>query len=200
MGSSVLAAAAVALVLLGACQGPPSDVIALARVRNARKAAADRPRPTRLVVRDPLTGALLEDSGRIDMGSRGHVNDGVQRTWYPGGAPRALREFHGGEPTGHWITWWRTGVLQSSYRFDPDRPTPMVWWHANGLVAAEGPARMGQRTGHWVHFWEHGAPRSEGDYAGGRREGEWVFYDEDGRETWRGRYVAGRRVGEDEPR
>ncbi len=172
-------------------------------MRNSAKARRETPRPERLVVRDPETDQLLVDKHRISLGDRGFTNDGTQRTWYPGGGPKTFREYAHGEPTGHWVTWWPTGLLQSSYVFDPARETPMVWWHANGIVASEGLARNGQRVGPWIYRRENGSLESEGSYAGGERDGAWTFYDEDGRWKERGRYVVGKRVGDweyaDEP-
>lgn len=193
---------ALALGLLApGCRNTKLDAaVALAMSRNQRKARAERPRSERLVKRDPRTGEVLEDRQRTSYGPRGYRNEGPQRTWYPGGAPESYREFAGGEPTGHWVTWWRTGLLRSSYVFDPDRDTRMVWWHANGVIASEGMARMGQRVGPWVYRWEHGAMKSEGSYDGGRRDGPWTFYDEEGAWIERGRYVSGDRVGDWEVR
>ncbi|MEC7233299.1 MAG: hypothetical protein VX015_06370 [Planctomycetota bacterium] len=193
---------ALALGLLApGCRNTKLDAtVALAMSRNQRKARAEGPRPEREVKRDPRTGQVLEDRRRTSYGPRGYRNEGPQRTWYPGGAPESFREFAGGEPTGHWVTWWRTGSLRSSYVFDPDRDTRMVWWHANGVVASEGMARMGQRVGPWEYRWEHGAMKSEGSYVGGRRDGPWTFYDEDGEWTERGRFVSGDRVGDWEVR
>jgi len=136
------------------------------------------------------------DKGRINLGNGSFTNEGPQRTWYPGGVPKTYREYRDGEPSGHWMTWWATGLLQSSYVFDPDRETQMVWWHANGIVASEGLARNGQRVGPWTYRYENGALESQGSYAGGERDGEWTFYGEDGQWRERGRYVAGKRVGE----
>lgn len=149
-----------------------------------------------MVVRDPETKQLLVDKRRIYVGDRGFMNDGLQRTWYPNGSPKAFREYVNGEPSGYWLTWWATGLLQSSYVFDLGRETPMVWWHANGITASEGLARNGQRVGRWVYRSENGVLESEGSYAGGERDGPWTFYGEDGEWAERGRYRMGERIGD----
>lgn len=181
---------------LAGCRSKNLDAtVALAMARNQRKAALERPRQERDVVRDPETGQVLADRRRVTMGRKGFRNEGPQRTWYPGGGPETYREFRGGEPFGHWLSWWRTGALRSSYVFDPDRPTRMVWWHANGIVASEGMALMGQRIGPWVYRYEHGVVESEGEYVDGLKDGEWVMYDEQGEWVEKGRYLGGERVG-----
>ena len=189
-------AALVTLLALGGCRSRLDALESVAYARNARRAQERAADPTRTVVLDPQTGRAVAEAGVLEDGGAGGVNDGPQRTWYPDGTLESDRSYSQGEPVGVWTTYWRTGLLQSSYHFDKSRPTPMTWWHANGIVASHGMARNGQRTGHWIYRYEHGAMRSEGSYANGRRHGEWIEYDPDGDWRERGTYRMGERMGD----
>lgn len=154
------------------------------------------PQKESIVARDPVTKQPREEYNRIDYGDLGHVNDGLQRTWYADGALESYRPYAEGRQVGVWTTYWRTGLLRSWYEFDAASPSPMTWWHANGIVASHGMARNGQRTGHWIYRYEHGPLKSEGAYANGRQHGVWTEYDEEGVWRERGKYVIGKRQGD----
>ena len=90
-----------------------------------------------------VSGAPLEERSYMRMPDGGRPNHGRHSTWYPDGAPRSVRSYHLGEPVGAWWSWWQNGALRSATTFDPERPTRMTWWHANGFVSSEGLARAG---------------------------------------------------------
>ncbi|MEM6674476.1 MAG: hypothetical protein AAF726_16640 [Planctomycetota bacterium] len=184
------------VAILCACSGPPRELVEAAQYRNWRRAQPVEPRFDREVERDPETGQRLVDRGYVEVPGGTRLNHGVHRTWYPNGQPASLREFADGDPIGTWWTWWRvSGLLRSAYEYDPDRATPMSWWHANGRPASSGLALLGKREGPWRFWHENGRLKSEGSFVGGRRNGPWVFYDEDGEWTERGDYRADKRVG-----
>ena len=178
------------------CRQAHGEVIASAFERNARNMRPSEPEEARVVERDPVTGERTADRSFLDTQEGTRLNHGVHRTWYADGMPETLRSYVSGLPTGVWWTWWRTGALRSAYVFDPDRPTRMTWWHANGLLASEGLARNGTRTGPWRYWHENGELKSEGEFVGGRQSGPWVLYGEDGEWRERGRFLKGRRVGQ----
>ena len=52
----------------------------------------------------------------------------------------------------------------------------MRFWHANGQLSAEGPAKNGVRSGTWKFWNADGTLREEGEYAGSLREGDWKVW------------------------
>lgn len=122
------------------------------------------------------------------------VKDGLQRTWYPDGSPRSERRFAAGEPAGVWRSWYQNGVLEQEYEFS-DEPTTMRYYHPDGALSAEGPARRGVREGEWSYWYPSGVLRQRGGYLGGLREGEWTLFYENGGLRSRGPYRADERVG-----
>ncbi len=104
-----------------------------------------------------------------------------------------MRAYDKGKPTGVWWSWWRTGALRSTYVHEPGVPTPMTWWHPNGLLASQGMAVEGRRVGEWTFWHDNGALESRGEMAGGQRVGFWTFFDEEGEWSERGSYLSGKR-------
>ena len=125
------------------------------------------------------------------------VPHGRDVEWYPGGIVRSERCFDRGEPTGKWTTAWPDGSPRSECSFtDPPRPSPMRWWHENGVLSTEGMALNGVRQGTWTSFHANGAKSMQGDYVGGLRQGTWSFWNADGELAERGEFHAGVRVGD----
>jgi hypothetical protein len=108
------------------------------------------------------------------------LREGEELEWWPGGGLRARRSFDHGEPTGTWTTWYEDGTKSSECTLGGDEPLPMRWWHPNGVLATEGPARNGAREGVWRSWHANGKLESEGAYREGRREGPWTFWNDDG--------------------
>lgn len=90
------------------------------------------------------------------------------------------REFLHGEPAGQWRTWWPDGKRRMEAEHGTREPRPMRWWHENGQLASEGPARNGVKEGDWRHYHPNGTLASAGRYSAGERQGEWSFFDERG--------------------
>lgn len=166
----------------------------VATARNARLAAP--PAREHFFVRDPVTGAPEREVSGLYRPDGALIRDGVQREWYPGGALRDELFFEMDTPRGTWRRFWRNGALRFVHEHDPRLPTPMVFWHPNGVVAAKGEAISGLRVGPWVERWPNGALRSKGAWSAGNEAGEWSYYDESGRLVERGRFRSGVKVGE----
>jgi hypothetical protein len=155
------------------------------------------PTETTYTRKDRRTGKVIEFSERRRLASGRTVKDGVERRWYADGALRSERFYDQGEPTGRWKSWWEDGALRSDYTFHPlGEPTVMTWWHPNGRLSAQGPARRGTREGEWTYWYEDGTVREQGSFVLGVKDGEWSFFWEDGSLRSRGRYANGDRVGQ----
>lgn len=133
------------------------------------------------------TRVVVEPDGRVER-------DGPEREFFRGGALQAERFFARGRPIGVWRTWFANGQLRSETNYDSD-PEPNRFWHPNGQLAAEGPARTGLREGRWTYWSEAGLVLREGGYHLGLRAGPWTFW-EQGEKRAEGLYEAGGRVGE----
>lgn len=106
---------------------------------------------------------------------------GRERAYFRGGGLEFERHWVRGLPAGLWLAWWENGTQRSECLFTPDGgESEMRFWHANGVLAAHGPAIHGRRTGFWQFFREDGSLESEGLLLDGLREGEWRFFDDCG--------------------
>lgn len=136
---------------------------------------------------------------RVRVWSDGRVErDGPEREYFPGGGLEAERFFEHDAPTGSWRTWFADGTLRSEVDYGaPGSRVPGVhrFWHANGNLAAEGPAVGGVREGRWSYWSESGVLLRVGDYRSGKRVGLWSFRDERGAKRAEGLYALGARIG-----
>ncbi|MSR63099.1 MAG: hypothetical protein EXS08_11715 [Planctomycetes bacterium] len=134
---------------------------------------------------------LVWSDGRIER-------DGLEREYSATGTLVAESHFEHGVSVGLARTWFDDGRPRSEVDFGTRAApllTPNRFWHANGKLAAEGPALAGVREGLW-HYWnEDGSPAREGGYRSGKRDGAWTFYDEKGVKRAAGLYALGQRVG-----
>jgi antitoxin component YwqK of YwqJK toxin-antitoxin module len=112
------------------------------------------------------------------------------------GTKIAERSFREGEPIGNWSCWWPNGKprMELLYR-GPEQPTTLSWWHENGQLATQGPARNALKDGLWSSWTEAGVLIEQGEYKAGRREGPWSFWRPDGSLLEEGTYTANRRTG-----
>lgn len=165
-------------------------------LRQQKLRTAGLPESRRVVVRDPASREALEVVELARGADGAEVRHGAELRYWPEGTLRSLRSFDRGTPAGLWWSWWRTGALRSAYVHDATKPTPMTWWHPNGLVSAEGMAISGRRVGEWSYYHDNGMLESRGKMGGGMRVGDWTFYDETGEWTERGRFLSGRRTGD----
>jgi hypothetical protein len=181
-------------LLLGSCTSGPTRPPA-----NWRPASAERvpvPERRRSYYDDAASELRREWHVLLHEGGK-TVAHGRDSEWYPGGLVRSERFFDHGEPTGKWMTAWPDGSPRSECSFcDPPRPSPMRWWHANGVLSTEGMALNGVRRGTWTSYHANGAKSMQGDYEGGLRQGVWSFWNADGELVERGEFRAGVRVGD----
>lgn len=173
--------------LLGAClvQRAPPDGPAPEAAHEVRRSY--HPDQT---LRSELS-VLVWSDGRVER-------DGPEREYSPAGVLLAERFFDRDSPTGTWRTWFADGAPRSEVDFGPPGSSAARtnrFWHANGRLAAEGPAVAGVREGRWSYWSESGLLLREGSYRAGRRDGSWSFFDERGVLRSTGAYALGRRVG-----
>ena len=121
---------------------------------------------------------------------------GVEASFWPSGQVKAHREFDHGNPTGHWQTYWIDGMPRSDHAIVPGQGTTMLYYHPNGLPAAEGQAIAGKRTGPWVYWFDTGAVTEKGSYVDGKRDGLWQAFDRAGSPEQPVRYAAGKRIAQ----
>lgn len=177
------------LLLLAACA---PDLERLARV------PPPRPVPEglrRIEQHDPATGVLLAAwSVRYEEGGRA-LKEGQEQRFFASGGLRSLRFWQGGEPVGLWRSFHENGSLEQEHEHCGEL-VPMRFYHENGALAAEGPARNGVKEGHWRFFDEGGGLAREGGFERGARCGVWTLYHPGGALKERGRFEEDHRVGE----
>jgi hypothetical protein len=113
------------------------------------------------------------------------VLHGKDVQYFADGSLEHERQHEHGEAVGLWRSYWPGGTPRMEATYGAKEPQPMRWWHQNGQLSSEGPARNGLKEGAWTFWHENGERASTGKYARGRREGEWSFWNADGtlRET-----------------
>jgi hypothetical protein len=125
---------------------------------------------------------------------------GDDRAWWPEGGIRWQRSYAEGAPRGVWHSWFPSGLLESRVPVDASLSSgelPVaIWWHPNGLRAAEGPVERGVKQGRWRFWRETGTLSEEGEFADGLQHGQWSQWAADGTLLASGRYERGARVGE----
>lgn len=176
------------------CRSKLGVAVGVATERN--RALGAPPKREHFFVRDPGSGTPSEEVSGLYRSDGTFIRDGVQREWYSNGALHWERWFERDVPVGVWTRYWKNGGLRFVHEHDPSAATPMVVWHPNGVVAAEGNAIAGLRVGPWTERWPNGALRSTGEWDAGGEAGLWEYFDESGALTARGRYRSGVRIGE----
>jgi len=180
-------AAALLVLVVGACATPrlppPAEEPPVREVRESVHPGGT-PRSTREL--------LVYPDGRIER-------DGLEREFAADGRLLAERAFARDLPVGTWREWYPDGTPRSEVEFGPPGSVellPSRYWHASGLLAAEGSMLTGVREGEWSYFDARGTLLRRGSYRGGVREGPWSFFRPDGTPEAAGRYERGLRVGE----
>lgn len=145
---------------------------------------------------DPAKTVMRSETFYLVQPDGLEVAHGTSREWYLDGQPKFEREFHRGEPIGHWRAWYADGQLRSeSYHDATPEPMPVRWWYADGQLSTEGWTLDGVRVGAWRGWHTNGQPEYQGAYRAGRREGRWTFWYPDGELAEEGEYRDGERVG-----
>ena len=170
------------------------------RASDAPAAARESPSPRYQVKRtvDRETGKVSAECGMLLYPDRAPVKHGTETTWYPSGAKEWERRFKNGEPVGTWKSWYEDGQARSEATFDAGVLGTMSFWHANGRLAAQGPARGGVRIGEWKFWHANGRLEEEGTYVENLRQGVWRAWSEDGLEEWEVRYANNQRISKTE--
>jgi antitoxin component YwqK of YwqJK toxin-antitoxin module len=179
----------------------PAALIAACAACLVRHPPPDAPpaTPTHETRRSYHSDGSTRSETRVVVWSDGRIErDGPEREFYPSGVLEAERFFDHGAPSRVWRTWFADGTPRSEVDFGaPGSAGTSVqrFWHASGLLAAEGTAVGGVREGAWTFWSENGAILRTGSYRRGKREGPWSFHDESGGRRAAGDYAEGKRVG-----
>ncbi len=193
MSRVVRALCVLALALaLGACRSEQN------LGRSPMPARADA--PVRLEQRrkhDTETGKLTHEWTLAFQAGKPPVKHGKETIWSASGVKQWEREYKYGKPFGAWRSWYDNGKPRSECFYgDPEVDTRMTFWHSNGQVSLQGPARNGVRRGEWKVWYANGQLAEQGTFVGSQREGEWLAWSEDGSEAWKRTYKRNIRVAQ----
>jgi antitoxin component YwqK of YwqJK toxin-antitoxin module len=146
---------------------------------------------------DPETGKLVHEWTLAFPPGKPSVKHGKDTIWSASGVKQWEREYKYGKPYGAWRSWYESGKPRSECFYgDPEVDTRMTFWHANGHVSLQGPARNGSRRGEWKIWYANGQLAEQGKFVDSQREGEWLAWSEDGSEAWKRTYRRNIRVAQ----
>lgn len=138
---------------------------------------------------DPDTGKLLHEWTLAYPPGKASVKHGKETIWNANGVKQWEREYKYGKPYGAWRSWYESGKPRSECFYgDPEVDTRMTFWHSNGQISLQGPARNSSRRGEWKIWYANGQLAEQGKFVDSQREGEWLAWSEDGSEAWRRTY------------
>ena len=141
--------------------------------------AADDARVTRvagqwLLQGTPYTGRMVEarDGGRVERAVRDGRRHGEERSFYPGGALRAVRHYERGAEVGVHRGWWPDGTPQFERRYVDGRADGLArTWFATGRRFEEHRYVAGQEAGLQQLWYPDGRVRASYEVRDGRRYG-----------------------------
>jgi hypothetical protein len=146
---------------------------------------------------DPDTGMLLHEWTLAYPPGKSSVKHGKETIWNANGVKQWEREYKYGKPYGAWRSWYESGKPRSECFYgDPEVDTRMTFWHANGQISLQGPARNASRRGEWKIWYANGQLAEQGKFVDSQREGEWLAWSEDGSEAWKRTYKRNIRVAQ----
>jgi len=138
---------------------------------------------------DPHTGAPLREWSLAITPGRAPVKHGKETTWYPNGARHWERDYANGRPAGAWRSFYDSGKPRTECFYgDALVDTQMTFWHANGNVSMQGPARNGVRRGTWRIWYQDGRLAEQGTFVDSLRQGKWLAWSSDGLDAYERTY------------
>lgn len=163
----------------------------------AGASAASAPRLEVRRKNDPKSGKLVHEWTVAYAGGKPPTKHGKETIWTSSGVKQWEREYKYGEPWGAWRSWYANGHPRSECFYgDPQVDTRMTFWHSNGQISLQGPARNGVRRGEWKVWYASGQLAEQGPFVNSQREGEWLAWSEDGKEAWKRTYKRNVRVSQ----